>query len=137
MSEAQDRAMVREHMLFRRSHLAADKTLGFIVAIKINATPEGRYAASVVSLEPGTVTGGGATADAAERDALELFQDMVDNCIQRGQLPELIGECPIMRVLDVCLDDLIGPMVSDDAVTIPPPWVFAPGWKATAIESLQ
>lgn len=113
----------REYFLFRR--LDNEKTLGFRVFVKIERGPK-EYISTLLPLDPGTVIGAGTTPDEAERDALDLFQSMVDHCLAHGQLSELLGQSNIMREINVSIDDMLSAMIDEDSPSVPPPWLLGP-----------
>lgn len=90
--------------------LEPNKTLLFVINIEIEKNEEtetGGYFSRVLSLEPGTVTAWGASFDEADQAVCELFQDMVDHCLTKGTLTELLGKSEIMRKVDFSIDKVI------------------------------
>jgi predicted RNase H-like HicB family nuclease len=88
--------------------LAAEKTAVFCVCVEIEKTEaegEGRYISTILPLE--TVIAAGPTPTEAEQNALGLFQEMVDHCVDAGTLQEFIGDSGIMETVDIGMSKLM------------------------------
>lgn len=86
----------------RGPELKAGQTLVFVVCIEIEANEDAGhgYVSRLLHLEPGTVLGAGETPDEAEKAALQLFREMVDHCLSKGTLSELVGDSKIMETVE-------------------------------------
>ena len=86
------------------------KTLIFVPTIETEQNEEvgGGFIATISDLEPGTVIAAGTTVQEATVAAIESFQDMVDDCLDKKRdLSELIGKHEIMAEVDQPIDKVM------------------------------
>lgn len=96
--------------------IGPEKTLVFVLCVQIeknDAEGSEGYVSTLLPLEEGTVTAAGATPDEAEDNALTLFKDMIDHCIDSGlELTEVIGDSGAMDEVDVPVAALLSALDS-------------------------
>lgn len=87
----------------------AKKTLVFVVHTDVDMNEEagGGFISTITDLEPGTVIAAGNTVDEANIAATQMFQDMVDDCLEKGTLPELLGKAKIMEEVNQPVDKVM------------------------------
>jgi predicted RNase H-like HicB family nuclease len=115
--------------------VAPRKTIVFLVTVEIEKTDTDCFASTILPLD--SVFASGTTPDEAERNALELFQDMVDHCIESGNLDEFLGDAKITEQVDASVDQIMDAIESmsvqqgngshlhaDHGRKLPPPWML-------------
>lgn len=85
--------------------MGPDRTLVFMVCVQIDHE-DGQFLSTLLPLS-GTVIAAGKTADEAEANAITLFCNLVDTCIETGQLHQMIGESGVMAEVDTAIDQIL------------------------------
>jgi hypothetical protein len=85
------------------------KTLVFVVHTEIQENEEEGHGfiSQISDLEPGTVIAAGDSVQEANAAAVKMFQDMVDDCLGKGTLSQLMDKSEIMQVVDQPLDKVM------------------------------